>query len=193
MGPQPDLHLFPCWGGRAAKGRLSCPRKPRKAPAHERWRSHRCWYLASIPPPRSYSQLQITFVTSLLCRGKVETPKQTNECRQSHGVHESKPKLPSPRASTHHGLLSGAVAGRGHGKLTRSVSAGETFASLSHYARVACAHQLCVRSSVGEASIEEVRPWPRAENKAHSPRVCSAPSTVLRRSEHPALPQSTHI
>lgn len=132
-------------------------------------------------PSRSYSQLQITFVTALLCRGKVETPKQTNECGQSHGVHESKPKLPSPRASTHHGLLSRAAAGRGHGKLTRSVSTGEAFASLSHYARVACAHQLCVRSSVREASIEEVRPWPRAENKARSPQACSAPSTVLRR------------
>lgn len=110
--------------------------------------------------------------------GKLEPPNRPMNVAKATGCMKANPSC-SPRASAHHGSLSGAAVGRGHGKLTRSVSAGEAFASLSHYARVACAHQLRVCSSVWEASIEEVRPWSRTENKAHSPRACSAPSTHL--------------
>ena len=132
----------------------------------------------------SFREPQIAFVTPLLCRGKAEAPSQANE----PGVQESKPRLPSPQASAHPGSLSGAAAGGGRGNLTGSVPAGEALASLARYARVARAHQLCVGSAVREASIEEARPGPRAESKAHSSARAMPPARCSGRTAAPSPP-----
>lgn len=75
---------------------------------------------------------------------------------------DSKATLPSPQAPALHKLLSG------HPELTRGMPTGKAFTSLSHQARVTRAGQLCVHSSVWEAAIEEVWPWPGAEEQSRA-------------------------